>query len=159
MIMRTEKNEEKTPQSHLDEHLTNCFVNYLIAIKENGDQLGYTRVQTALFTALGGLDKAYNTPQFVKRMRADFELIAKHLDTISHNMYKEERIMEGYNDKNAPSLEKAYTVIDIAKKLNITEQAVRKSIKVGNLKAQKVRNSYHITSKDLDDFIKTRKRK
>ena len=61
-------------QTHLDEHLTNCFVGYLIAIKENGDALGYTRVQTALFTALGGLDKDYNTPQFVERMRDDFEL-------------------------------------------------------------------------------------
>lgn len=157
--MCTEKNEERTSQSHLDKHLSNSFVSYLISIKENGDQLGYTRVQTALFTALGGLDKSYNTSQFVKRMRDDFELIAKHLDAISHNMYKEERIMEGYNDRNSFSLEKTYTVIDVAKKLNVTEQAVRKSIKVGNLKAQKVRNSYHVTHNDLEDFIKNRKRK
>ena len=74
-------------------------------------------------------------------------------------MYKEERIKEVYNDRNSPQLEKTYTVVDIAKKLNITEQAVRKSIKVGNLKAQKVRNSYQITHNDLDDFIKNRKRK
>lgn len=92
-------------------------------------------------------------------MRDDFELIARHLDSISHNMYKEERIKEVYNDRNSPQLEKTYTVVDIAKKLNITEQAVRKSIKVGNLKAQKVRNSYQITHNDLDDFIKNRKRK
>lgn len=146
-------------QIHLDEYLTNCFVDYLIAIKENGDALGYTRVRTALFTALGGLDRDYNTPQFVERMRDDFELIAKHLDSISHNMYKEERIKEVYNDRNSPQLEKAYTVIDVAKKLNITEQAVRKSIKVGNLKAQKVSNSYHITRRDLEEFIKNRRRK
>lgn len=158
MIMCTNKKGEVS-QTHLDEHLTNCFVGYLIAIKENGDALGYTRVQTALFTALGGLDKDYNTPQFVGRMRDDFELIARHLDSISHNMYKEERIKEVYNDRNSPQLEKTYTVVDIAKKLNITEQAVRKSIKVGNLKAQKVRNSYHVTHNDLEDFIKNRKRK
>lgn len=158
MIMCTNKKGEIS-QTHLDEYLTNCFVGYLIAIKENGDTLGYTRVQTALFTALGGLDKSYNTSQFVKRMRDDFELIAKHLDAISHNMYKEERIMEGYNDRNSSSLEKTYTVIDVAKKLNVTEQAVRKSIKVGNLKAQKVKNSYHVTHNDLEDFIKNRKRK
>lgn len=101
MIMCTNKKGEVS-QTHLDEHLTNCFVGYLIAIKENGDALGYTRVQTALFTALGGLDKDYNTPQFVERMRDDFELIARHLDSISHNMYKEERIKEVYNDRNSP---------------------------------------------------------
>lgn len=156
--MCTNKKGEAS-QSHLDEHLTNCFVSYLIAIKESGDALGYTRVQTALFTALGGLDKDYNTPQFVKRMRDDFVLIARHLDSISHNMYKEERIKKVYSDRNSPQLEKIYTVVDIAKKLNITEQAVRKSIKVGNLKAQKVKNSYHVTHNDLEDFIKNRKRK
>ena len=54
--MDTNKKEEVSQQAHLDEYLTKCFVSYLIAIKENGDALGYTRVQTALFTALGGLD-------------------------------------------------------------------------------------------------------
>lgn len=156
--MCTNKRGEAS-QTHLDEYLTNCFVGYLIAIKENDDALGYTRVQTALFTALGGLDKDYNTPQFVERMRDDFGLIARHLDSISHNMYKEERIMEGYNNRSSSSLEKTYTVIDVAKKLNITEQAVRKSIKVGNLKAQKVNNSYHVTHRDLEEFIKNRRRK
>ena len=152
--------KEEASKTHLDEYLTNCFVGYLIAIKENGDALGYTRVQTALFTALGGLDRDYNTPQFVERMRDDFDLIARHLDSISHNMYKEKRIKEVYDDRNSPQLEKkTYTVVDIAKKLNITEQAVRKSIKVGNLKAQKVKNSYHVTHNDLEDFIKNRKRK
>lgn len=151
-------NNNEVTQTHLDKHLTEFFINYLIAVKENYDILGYTRVQTALFTALGGLDKTYKTSQFVLRMRDDFELIAKHLDSISQNMYKEERMKEGRNDRNS-TLEKNYTVIDIAKELNITEQAVRKSIKVGKLKAKKVKNSYYITSKDLNEYIKNRKRK
>ena len=55
--------------THLNEYLTNCFVSYIIHLKENINPLAYTEIQTALYTALGGLDKAYSTSEFVNKMK------------------------------------------------------------------------------------------
>ena len=144
--------------THLNEHLTNCFVSYIIHLKENVYPLAYTEIQTALYTALGGLDRAYSTSEFVNKMKGDFELIAQHLDKIAHEMYKEERRKVGFHDRNA-IYERVLSVSEISAKLGISEQAVRKAIKEERLKATlNNKGVYEVTEKDFKEFEKNRKR-
>ena len=118
----------------------------------------YTEIQTALYTALGGLDRAYSTSEFVNKMKGDFELIAQHLDKIAHEMYKEERRKVGFHDRNA-IYERVLSVSEISAKLGISEQAVRKAIKEERLKATlNNKGVYEVTEKDFKEFEKNRKR-
>lgn len=144
--------------THLDEHLTNCFVSYLIHLKESANQLAYSKIYTALYTALGGLDEEYSTSEFVNKMKGDFELIAQHLDKIAHEMYKEERSKTVFYDRNA-IFEHTFSVSEISSKLRISEQAVRKAIKEERLKATlNSKGVYEVTEKDFKEFEKNRKR-
>ncbi len=144
--------------THLDEHLTNCFISYIIHLKENINPLAYTEIQTALYTALGGLDKTYSTFEFVNKMKGDFELIAQHLGKIAHEMYKEERRKVGFHDRNA-IYEHILSVSEISAKLGISEQAVRKAIKEERLKATlNNKGVYEVIEKDFKEFANSRKR-
>lgn len=144
--------------THLNEHLTSCFISYIIHLKENINPLAYTEIQTALYTALGGLDKAYSTSEFVNKMKGDFELIAQHLGKIAHEMYKEERRKVGFHDRNA-IYERVLSVSEISAKLSISEQAVRKAIKEERLKAtMNGKGSYEVTEKDFKEFAKSRRK-
>lgn len=144
--------------THLDEHLTNCFVSYFIHLKESANPLAYSKIYTALYTALGGLDEEYSTSEFVNKMKGDFELIAQHLDKIAHEMYKEERSKTVFYDRNA-IYERTFSVNEISSKLRISEQAVRKAIKEERLKATlNNKGVYEVTEKDFKEFEKNRKR-
>lgn len=144
--------------THLDEHLTNCFVSYFIHLKESVNPLAYSKINTALYTALGGLDKEYSTYEFVNKMKGDFELIATHLGKIAHEMYKEERNKAGLYDRNA-IYEHILSVSEISAKLRISEQAVRKAIKEERLKATlNNKGVYEVTEKDFKEFANSRKR-
>lgn len=47
----------------------------------------------------------------------------------------------------------AYTVVEVAEKLGKSRDTVRRYIKNGELKAQKVGNTYYVTDKTLTLFI------
>lgn len=112
----------------------------------------------AFYSALGGLDKECNCADFVHKTKEDFELIAKHLDKIAQEMYKEERSKEGIGDSR-PRVEATYSVADVARRLGISEQAVRKNINTGKLAAKMDnRHRYEITKRDLDAFIHSKKK-
>ena len=146
-------------ETHLDEHLTNCFVSYFIHLKENENTLAYSKIYTSLFTALGGLDKSFHSSEFINKMKEDFQIIVQHLEKISHELYKEERRNRGLFDRQAQH-EHTLSVNDTARKLNISPQAIRKAIKEGRLNASKnAQNEYTITEQDFDSFVKNRRRK
>ena len=151
--------EKEEKGTHLDAFLKDCFVCYFCSLKENGEELGYTRIQTALFSALGGLDDCYNSAEFIEKTHKNFEIISQHLGKVAEEMYKEQRRREGIRDSHS-NLEIKYSVKDVSRSLNISEQAVRKAILEGRLKAQKGSNgSYFINSSDLQTFKSNRKRK
>ena len=144
--------------THLDEHLTSCFVSYFIHLKESVNPLAYSKINTALYTALGGLDEEYNTSEFINKMKGDFELIAQHLDKIAREMDKEKKSKAGLYDKNA-IYERILSVSEISAKLGISEQAVRKAIKEERLKATlNNKGAYEVTEKDFKEFANSRKR-
>ena len=144
--------------THLDEHLTSCFVSYFIHLKESVNPLAYSKINTALYTALGGLDEEYNTSEFINKMKGDFELIAQHLDKIAREMDKEKKSKAGLYDKNA-IYERILSVSEISAKLVISEQAVRKAIKEERLKATlNNKGAYEVTEKDFKEFANSRKR-
>lgn len=144
--------------THLNEHLANCFVNYFISLKEDKNVLNYTQIYTAFFSALAGLDKQYNTADFVNKTKEGFELIAKHLDKIAQEMYKEERAKLGTIDRR-PAVEQTLSVKDVARKLGITEQGVRKHIQNNKLVAKMdSRHNYEITPQALKAFMDSRKK-
>lgn len=143
---------------HRNEYLTNCFVNYFISLKEDKNVLNYSQIYTAFFSALGGLDEQYNTADFVNKTKEGFELIAKHLDKIAQSMYKDERVNLGIVDRR-PYVESLLSVKDAARKLGISEQAVRKHIQNKKLVAQmNSRHNYTITPMALREFMSNRKK-
>ena len=46
-----------------------------------------------------------------------------------------------------------YTIPEAAQELRVTPQTVRKYIKLGRLKAQRIGRPIYITEKDLKDFL------
>ena len=144
--------------THLNEHLAKCFISYFCSLKEDANALNFTEIYTAFFYALGGLDKEHNCADFVNKTKEGFELIAKHLDKIAQGMYKDERVNLGLVDRR-PSVESLLSVKDAARKLGISEQAVRKHIQNKKLVAQmNSRHNYTITPMALREFMSNRKK-
>lgn len=143
---------------HLNEHLEKCFVSYFCSLKEDTNALNFTQIYTAFFSALGGLDEQYNTADFVNKTKEGFELIARHLDKIAQEMYKEERAKFRIIDRR-PTVEQTLSVKDVARKLGITEQGVRKHIQNKKLVAKMdSRHNYEITPRALKEFMDIRKK-
>lgn len=144
--------------THLNEHLAKCFVSYFCSLKYDANALNFTQIYTAFFSALGGLDEQYNTADFVNKTKEGFELIARHLDKIAQEMYKEERAKSGIIDRR-PTVEQTLSVKEVARKLGITEQGVRKNIQNKKLVAKMDRrHNYVITPRALKEFMDSRKK-
>lgn len=140
---------EKT--THSDENLTDCFVAYLIYKKKTEHkELKGLDLEMAIMTALGGLDKEYSSGDYLMNMKADFESIALKLEDMAKRYYKEQAKSEGKRDKMEVDKIKYYSVFEAAQYHHVTEEAIRKAIRNGRIKAEG--KPYRITESEVKNF-------
>lgn len=149
---------EDNERKNATECLKDVLINYLIYKKEYEAVPIKLTIKGALYSSLSGLDDAYNTSEFIKILSKDFNEMSLLLEKISIERYKEEKEYHGIMPSQPNIANKELSVEEVAQRLTVSEEAIRKVIRAGRLVASKKGHSYIITEDALDTYIKTRKK-
>lgn len=149
---------EDNTRRNATELLRDVFIKYIIYKKEYQSVPLDVIIKDSTFTALGGLNDAYHNSDFIHALSKDFQSISLLLAKIANEEYSIEQRAKGIKPSNHYGSNATLTVEEVAKRLNVSEESIRKAIRNKNLIASKEGKSYIITEEALSTYISSRKK-